>query len=255
MRRRVRMLVGLTGLSLVAGCGSAPSSIPTWAPVTSTPSFESNGIEQLPIDQVAAAVTEAMNHAATVHMTGSYQEPAPVDDSGRLVENPSAPARTVTFDVVGTPTRFHALLAIDDLTVELHRDGATVLALGNDRAAAVLGNPELAHGWVSCPVDIEWLQPWLVFTDAPALVAKVLHSQDARPSEESILAVGPVIPGENPVLQLDATSQGKATGTVTVQAQGAPLPVEIYLSDASGNAEVSFTDWGTAITPQMPGVS
>lgn len=239
--------IALVILALPTGCSAPTETVPVLEPPPPGPNIKTSGIERLPVDYVIAAVTEAVADAGAVHMTGTYREPTPLDDLGQPVTDPVNPPRTVTFDVVGTPMRLHAVVAIDDLSLEIHRDEATLLVHGTDATAVALGNPALAQGWVSCTDDDEWLQPWLKFTNAPTIVDSVLH-----PTGTEVIAVGPVLAGPPPILQLDVASNGRTVGTVSVLAQDDPLPVELALSDDSGTGEISLRDWNTATVPEMP---
>lgn len=240
----------LTALVLVAGpaltaCGPSPAPVPTPLELTADDAA-APGLDGLAGSQVAERVVDAARSAGPVHVTGTYTAPAPLDEQGRVVEDPESPPHTLTLDVRGTPERFTARLQTDGIAADLVRDGNDVYARGDAGLGSALGEPRVADGWVRFDAADPDLEPWLVLTDVPALVASFL-----TPRPEVTLSDARATEGPGSALQVEISSRRELAGTLTI-APDDPVPTALAVVDPTGSGDLRFEDWGVEHVPEVP---
>lgn len=243
--RRIKRLaaVSLVAAMVSSGCTTLPP-VPSQRVSTSVPAPSDDGPARLSPDRFAEAALDAVRRAGSVRLVGKYELPR-AEGAGVDVDGA---AHVVTINVDGTATRFFATLSIDGAVSEWTRLDGDVYLRGDAAFVELIGLPQALHADVRLDASDERLADWLRFTDAQAILAGIL-----RPTSPDVeLAVAALRPGGSSTVQLQLVIAGQLAGAATIAGSGPALPSSVTISDATGRADLTFSDWGEPTDVERP---
>lgn len=242
VRVAARRLLTVAALGLVfaglTGCGAPAAPLPTPLDYSAQSATE-NGIDVLSSDDLGARILEDVAAQDAVHITGTYTEPSQDESS----KTPALRAgEKLTVDRTGTRAGYRLSLRSDTLTAELIVRGADVWARGNAALAHVLGvaidESTFTHLAAGLPAATALLQ----IGDVDTLLTSILTPATAR----TTFVVSETVTEPSVQVTFAVTTADALAGTLTVAGSGPALPAEIALSDRTGAANLTLSEWGTA---------
>ncbi len=233
MRRA--LLAGLAALALVlTGCAAdvEPPPPPAGVDLSSADPADGNGLWLRSGAEVTAIIAEAIRAGGPVHVRGSITETIQPDP-----ESDPEPGRTIVLDFHGTATAYAATVAAGDVAIDVMVSAGGTRLRGN--AAFARAHPGRDAGTVVCTTGLDGaLADWAPLLDPAALVSTLLAGA-------GVGATTP--PPEGDTLDVVAGEAGAVVGVLVVERFGAPLPRSFIAADGSGDAELTFADWGAAV--------
>lgn len=231
------MALGVVAVLALAGCSAEadPPPPPAGLDLSTADPADGNGLWLRPGPQTAAIIADAMRVAGPVRVAGTITETlAPDPDDSRSL--PRA-GRTITLDFAGTATTYAATVTAGDIRFEVVVDGDGTRLRGDDGFARAF--PGHVTDTVSCTAGADAvLAEWSPLLDPAALVESLLLSSD-------VAATAP--DGEDDMLEVTIGQEGAVLGVLSVGRFGPPLPRSFVGADLSGEAALTFTDWGVAV--------
>lgn len=225
-RNERRLIIPLAvALVLVPGCSGMPP-VPVVTPTHLDLGAEwgenvGNGVTLLGTEDARAAVLSAMRTTHGVTMRGVF-----VDAEGRLL----------TMSVSGHRGAVEAEFTVGGESTRVSLIDSTAYVLPPPSAAG-----DLEAGVYSClGVDDPAVTRWRTLLDPVQTVSEFTSDASAIAAVDEAAA--------NLVLGAEG-----ALGTLTISADGAPLPIRLVRADAAGTMDVSFDDWGEVdVEPPSP---
>ncbi|MFK4299234.1 hypothetical protein ABH924_004415 [Arthrobacter sp. GAS37] len=262
--RAVAVLAIVGAAFLLTGCipSAAPAPTTTDAPpgtaaptatATASPTANPNGIEKLNgADIIGQSLTNSLE-TKSVHLTGSYTAPAPKTAKPATPSpSPGAGTQAVTVDLTGSATTFKATFIIGTSTVELRRLDNDVYMKTNQQAAAQLGEPRLAKGFLKYGPGDAMVKSWLALTDAPTMLKTILQ---ANVTGLTYTAGSITTAGNDPAIQVLITENSRLAGTLLVATTGKPFPLKLTMADDTGTADFTYANWGLDPAVSAPAVT
>lgn len=239
---RLVALIALVAIGLV-GCSAGeepdPPPTPEGVDLSGLDADADNGIWRLEGSEALAQVEQAIVHAGPVHIQGEVIE--------RIVPEEGADpiaGRHLLIDYVGDKGRFEVVIGVSGMEVHLILLNGIGYVRGNAAYANHVGLPELATGFGCVAGNDSIMADWSSLTDPRSLVqlltsgASVAVSPPTGDGAEAAFVFG----------------EGTPIGTMSVSAQGPPLPSSFVASDESGVGSLTFTDWGVVPDIDVPSV-
>lgn len=247
LHRTRGILAAAATVLLLAGCTAQPDpDLPTPPDGVDLSQVDHadagrNGIWYLSGADAMEQVIEAARNGGAVTVSGTITEKVVTAEDA-----PPVPGRTISVDASGTENDYSATLSAGRIDVELVTTDGAAYVTGNAAYALATGVAELAGGFVCVTPGDPLLRPWAPLL-SPAAILETLTAPGAVTS-----SVTPPTSADADTVDIVLDSGGSPVGVLTVSAVGAPLPLRFAAGDASGDGRLSFSDWGTAPTPQAP---
>lgn len=224
-RRPARLVAGLLGAVLVAGCGGGSGGA------------KSNGIEKLSAKDALAKVKTATADVKSVHVKGT------INQSGQ----------TLTLDISVGSSASEGSIGVGGGTMELRLvDGVTYFR-GDSKVFAAFGanaaQSSVAAGrWIKDTSSTGPAGSFAGFLDRGKLFDELLAPQG------SISTGGTAtVNGTKALVLVDSSANG---GKLYIAATGAALPLRIERTDSSGSTtsggRIDFTDYNADVNVKAP---
>ena len=238
--RVTRAVIATVGVLVLAGCaGGGPAEpVPTPthldAAAIDVADSDRNGIEYLSGADALRVSVRAVQQTTGVAMQTTFTQlvnPETAAAGGDLVATYAGVPDASTTRITSGSMVVH-IVVLDGQTF-LQADTATSVALG------------LTPGGYSCRASSDViLDEWRTLLD-PALLLESLAGGAG-------LSSGPVAPGEPASVDIVIDSGEGTAGSLSIAANGHPLPSRLTVGDALSVADVRFSAWGTAVKVSVP---